>query len=186
MQITYKLTDPFVIETDIIGDLKFFKPYIKESNWVDTNQLYKNYNEYKETMTGREMVHHYINHITQYDVKLKKFILTLFKEFGVPTKDWRADFFLTKAGGSMPMHIDGMSKIAFLLPLSENTGPLVCEDDGEHFELTYKTLTILNTQISHGVKEPITDRLLLRIAVHDVLFEDVGVYQKLKQATINI
>ena len=43
----------------------------------------------------------------------------------------------------------------------------------------YQTLTILNTQISHGVKEPTEDRLLFRIAVHDVNFEDTGVYKKL-------
>jgi len=180
--MTYTLTDPFVIETDIKGDPEFFQPYLDAAEWVDTNQLYKDYSEYQETMTGRDMVEHYIHHITEYDIRLKKYIIRLFKEFGVPTRDWRADFFLTKAGGSMPMHVDGMSKIAFLLPLSENTGPLVCEHNGEHFELTYQNLTILNTQISHGVKEPTTDRLLLRIAVHDVLFEDLGIYQKLKES----
>ena len=110
---------------------------------------------------------------------LKKYVMRLFKELGINTKDFRCDFFLTKSGGSMPMHIDGMSKIAILIPLSKNTGALVCEDKSDRLELVYQTLTILNTQISHGVKEPTEDRLLFRIAVHDVNFEDTGVYKKL-------
>ena len=79
----------------------------------------------------------------------------------------------------MPMHVVGMSKVAFNLPLSKNTGPVVCEKDGETFEETYQNLIILNTQVSHGVKEPTEDRLLFRIAVHDVYFEELGIYKKL-------
>jgi len=174
-----KLHEPFLIETDIKGDLSFFEPYMDQMEWTDTNKLYADHEEYQDTMYGRKMVHHYIKHINKYDMKLKKFVIKMFKDFGVPTKDWRADFFLTKAGGSMPMHVDGMSKVAFLLPLSENTGPVVCEHDNKNFELTYQNLTILNTQVSHGVSAPTKDRLLFRIAVHDVMFEDLGVYKKL-------
>jgi hypothetical protein len=77
------------------------------------------------------------------------------------------------------MHVDGMSKVAILLPLSENTGPLVCENENEKFELTYQNLTILNTQVSHGVQAPSKDRLLFRIALHDVYFEDLELYKNL-------
>jgi hypothetical protein len=174
-----ELKEPFVIATDIKGDYNFFKPYMDQMEWTDTNKLYKEHDEYQETMYGREMVQHYVKHISDFDIKLKKFIIKIFKDFGVPTKDWRADFFLTKAGGSMPMHIDGMSKIAFLLPLSENTGPLICEKDNNRLELIYQTLTILNTQNSHGVDAPTKDRLLFRIAVHDVRFEETEIYKKL-------
>jgi len=174
-----KLTKPFVIETDHKLSVDFFKPYLDKGEWVDTNKLYEDYDEYQETMHGREMVEHYIKHVGEFDIPLKKFILKLFKEFGVPSRDWRADFFLTKPGGSMPMHVDGMSKVAFLMPLSNNTGPLMCEDGDDKFELAYQTLTILNTQKSHGVAAPTEDRLLFRIAVHDVMFEDLGIYKKL-------
>lgn len=177
-----ELLKPFVIKTDIRGDYDFFEPYMNQTEWADTNKLYAEHDEYRETMYGREMVQHYIKHISQFDMKLKKFVLKLFKDFGVPTKDWRADFFLTKPGGSMPMHIDGMSKVAFLLPLSKNTGPLVCENKNDRLELTYQTLTILNTQNSHGVNAPTQDRLLFRIAVHDVYFEDLGIYKDLINA----
>lgn len=176
------LKKPFVIETDIKGDYDFFKPYMDQMEWTDTNKLYAEHEEYQETMYGRQMVYHYIKHISNYDMKLKKFLMKLFKDFGVPTKDFRADFFLTKAGGSMPMHIDGMSKVAFLLPLSKNTGPLVCEHNDYKLELCYQSLTILNTQISHGVSEPTEDRLLFRVAVHDVKFEDLGIYKELINA----
>jgi len=174
-----KLTKPFVIETDHKPRVDFFKSYLDKGEWVDTNKLYKDYDEYQETMHGREMVEHYIKHVEEFDIPLKKFILKLFKEYGVSSRDWRADFFLTKPGGSMPMHVDGMSKVAFLMPLSKNTGPLMCEDDANKFELAYQTLTILNTQKSHGVAAPTEDRLLFRIAVHDVMFEDLGIYKKL-------
>jgi len=174
-----KLVNPFVIETYQTADVEFFQPYLDKGEWVDTNQLYNEYDEYQKTMNGREMVDHYIKHVSDFDMKLKKFIIKMFREYGVPTKDWRADFFLTKAGGSMPMHVDGMSKVAFLLPLSKNTGPLMCEDADKKYEVTYQTLTILNTQKSHGVAAPTEDRLLFRIAVHDVNFEDLDIYKKL-------
>jgi len=164
---------PYAIETDIKADLDFFKPYITDITWTDINVLYKKYDEYQETM-----VNHFVSHIETYDMKLKKFIVRLFKELGIKSKDFRADFFLTKAGGNMPMHIDGMSKVALLLPLTLNTGPLVCETENTSFEICYQTLTILNTQISHGVKSPTTDRLLFRIALHDTLFEDLSIYKE--------
>lgn len=173
------LHKPFVIETDITGDLEFFKPYMDRMEWTDTNVLYEQHEEYQETMYGRKMVEHYIKHISEYDLPLKKYLIKLFKELKINSKDWRADFFLTKAGGSMPMHVDGMSKVAILLPLSENTGPLVCENENEKFELTYQNLTILNTQVSHGVQAPSKDRLLFRIALHDVYFEDLELYKNL-------
>lgn len=173
------LHDPFVIETDVKVDIEFFRQYMDQMDWVDTNVLYDEHNEYQETMYGRKMVKHYIKHVSEFDIKLKKFVIKTFKDFGISTRNWRADFFLTEAGGSMPMHVDGMSKIALLLPLSENTGPLVCENNGKRFEITYQNLTILNTQVSHGVEAPTKDRLLFRIAVHDVLFDEIGVYKKL-------
>ena len=58
----------------------------------------------------------------------------------------------------------------------------VGEKDGNTFELTYQTLTVLNTQNMHGVEPPTEDRLLFRVATHDVDFEDVGVYKELANA----
>ena len=182
MQI--KLHDPFVIETDIKGDYDFFAPYMDQMEWTDINELYASHQEYKDTMYKEAPVFHYIKHIEKYDIKLKKFVMKLFKDFGIKTKDFRADFFLTKPGGNLPMHIDGMSKVALLLPLSKNTGPLVCEDAQNKHELTYQTLTILNTQKSHGVSAPTEDRLLFRIAVHDVYFEELEIYKNLKGSTV--
>lgn len=176
-----ELVDPFVIKTDIVGDLNFFQPYLDQMEWTDTNVAYTQYDEYHESMLGRPMVRHYIKHFdpADYDMALKKHIVKLFKDFGVPTQDFRADFYLTKAGGSLPMHVDAKTRVAFLLPLTKNTGPLVCEHGDERLELTYQTLTILNSKINHGVAPPTEDRLLFRIGVHDVNFEDLGIYQQL-------
>lgn len=175
-----ELHDPFVIETDVKGDLEFFKPYLDKVEWTDTNQLYSKHEEYNQAMYGRKMVHHYIQHISDYDLKLKKFIIKLFKDFGVTSKDWRADFFLTKPGGSMPAHIDIKSNVAFLLPLSNNTGPLVCSNEENEVTLTYQNMVVLNTKQLHRVDSPSEDRLLFRVALHDVLFEDLGIYKTLK------
>jgi hypothetical protein len=175
-----KLHDPFVIETDFKADINFFQDYLDKVEWTDTNKLYGEHEEYNEAMYGRKMVHHYIQHISDYDLKLKKFIVKLFKDFGVHSKDWRADFFLTKSGGSMPQHIDIKRNVAFLLPLSKNTGPLVCENDLDRLELTYQSLIILNTKQLHAVNSPSEDRLLFRVALHDVMFEDLGIYKNLR------
>ena len=177
-----KLYDPFVIETDFQADVNFFEDYLDKVEWTDTNKLYGEHEEYNEAMYGRKMVHHYIQHVSEYDLKLKKFIVKIFKEFGVKSKDWRADFFLTKSGGSMPKHVDVKSNIAFLLPLSENTGPLVCENDNDKVTITYQNLAILNTKQPHAVNSPSNDRLLFRIAIHDIMFEDLGIYQALKSS----
>jgi len=174
------LYSPFVIETDIRGCKEDFDEYLNKGEWVDTNILYKDYEKYNTTMHGRNMVYHYVKHIDEYDFKLKKYIIKLFKELGIVTNDWRADFFLTKPGGSMPMHIDGMSKFAILIPLTLNTGPLVCETKNTRFSITYQNLTILNTQVLHGVESPTSDRLLFRLAIHDQLFENTGIYNKMK------
>lgn len=183
MKLNCKLHDPWVIETDYVGDINFFQKYMDDIEWVDTNKLYDSYDEYHEAMENTQyMNRHYIKHIKNFDMPLKKYILQLFRALGIKSKDWRAEFFLTKAGGNVPMHIDTFSKAVILLPLSKNTGPLVCEKDGNTFELTYQTLTVLNTQNMHGVEPPTEDRLLFRVATHDVDFEDVGVYKELANA----
>ena len=67
-----KLYDPFVIETDFQADVNFFEDYLDKVEWTDTNKLYGEHEEYNEAMYGRKMVHHYIQHVSEYDLKLKK------------------------------------------------------------------------------------------------------------------
>lgn len=119
------------------------------------------------------MVHHFIKHIDTYDLKLKKFVLSVFHRFGIQSRDFRCDFFLVKPGGFMPPHIDSQSQVAILLPLTPNTGALVCEARGGTVELVYQNLVVLNTQVRHQVNSPTSDRLLFRIGVHDVPFETI-------------
>lgn len=166
-----KFYDPFVIETDIKGDLEFFSPYIENSKWVDSNVLYGK--RIPEITGNKPMQRHFIKHIENYDMKLKKYVMNLFKKFGIKTRDFRSDFFLVKEGGYMPAHIDSQSLTAILLPLSENTGKLVCETENTRFEILYQNLIILNTQILHTVESPTKDRLLFRIGLHDVPFENI-------------
>lgn len=178
MQVTSKLYDPFVIETDYVGDPEFFQPYKDQMPWTTSKDLYGE--RITEITGGKWMDGHYIQHIDKYDMKLKRFVADIFKTFGVKTKDFRADFFLVKPGGVMHEHVDSESKVAFLLPLSPNTGPLVLRDGNARFMIAYQTLTILNTQVPHAVESPTEDRLLFRIGVHDVRFEELGVFKELK------
>ena len=43
-----------------------------------------------------------------------------------------------------------------------------------------RNLAILNTKQPHAVNSPSKDRLLFRIAIHDIMFEDLGIYKTLK------
>lgn len=174
-----KLYSPFLITTDITGDYNFFKPYIDKLKWIDANTLY---GDRLPPITGNKpMIKLNIKHFEpeNYDMAMKRYIVRLFLTLGIKTMNFRSDFFLVKAGGSMPAHIDSESKVALLLPLTKNTGPLVCQDDDVTVSIPYQTLTILNTQKLHWVEPPTEDRLLFRIAIHDVLFEDLSIYKKL-------
>ncbi len=163
--------DNFVLESDFRADPSFFDSYLDQTSWVDSNILYGR--RISEVTGNKPMIKHYIKHIERYDYKLKKFVARIFKSFGISSRDFRCDFFLVKPGGHMPPHIDSQSKIAILLPLSPNTGPLICEDASVRKEYLYQTLTILNTQIKHEVLSPTEDRLLFRIGVHDCDYSKV-------------
>lgn len=175
-----KVNYPNYVLTDIVGDQNFFKPYMDQMEWTDINTLYNDYDEYQETMTEEKPALQFIKHISEYDMPLKKFVLRIFKEFGIKTNDFRCDFFLTKPGGCLPPHVDHMSKISLLLPLTENTGVLTVGDA----EIIYQNMLILNTQILHGVQSPTQDRLLFRIAVHDFSFNDLPIVKSLDKVEL--
>jgi len=158
-----------VIETDISGDINFFQKYIDAGKWVDINEAWGNYDEYAKSLPGRKPKLHYINHITDYDIPLKKYLIKLFRRYNIKSTDFRCDFFLTKPGGYLPAHVDNMTRIAILLPLKENTGALVVEGK----EYYYQNMTLLNTLVEHGVLSPTQDRLLFRVAIHDMDFKDL-------------
>lgn len=171
MEVNY----PNYILTDVTGDIDFFEPYMIQMEWTDINKLYDGYDEYAQSMTERKPALQFIKHISEYDLKLKKFIVGIFKQLGIRTSDFRCDFFLTKPGGYLPPHVDHMSKISILLPLTPNTGLLKVGDS----EIVYQNMLVLNTQIEHEVQTPTQDRLLFRIAVHDFYFDDLKVVQEM-------
>jgi len=163
------------IQTDINLGMKFFQEYYDKLEWVES---FEHYGEKIPECTGGELMKQfYVKHIPpeMHDTKLRRFVLGQFKKYGIKTKDFRLDFFLVKAGGSMPPHADVTSEIAFLMPLTKNTGALGIKDDSGEVRVLYNDMFILNTKKVHWVEEPTEDRLLFRLAVHDFPYTNITI-----------
>ena len=163
------------IQTDINLGMDFFKEYYDKLEWVES---FSHYGDKITDCTGGELMQQlFIKHIPpeMHDMKLRKFVLGQFKKYGIKTKDFRCDFFLVKAGGSMPPHADDYSEIAFLMPLSKNTGYLGIKDDSGEVKVLYNDMFILNTKKVHWVEAPTEDRLLFRLAIHDFPYTETNI-----------
>ena len=161
------------IQTDVKKDFEFFQPYFDKIDWVES---WKHYGEkITDSTGGPKMEKLFIKNIPfeMWDFKLTRFVHSQFKKYGIKTDSYRCDFFLVKEGGYMPPHKDVVSDIAFLLPLSENTGTLGIEDEDGKVEVLYNSMFILNTKKMHWVNSPTKDRLLFRIAVHDFPYTEI-------------
>ena len=159
------------ILTDVVPDVDFFSKYLNQMEWENMNELYSGHSEYADAMAGQMAVEQYVKHISNYDMPLKKFLIKTFKRWGIKTRDFRCDFFLTKPDGYFPPHVDHMTKIAMLFPLVENTGVLKVDSSPD---IVYNKMLILNAQAEHQVCPPKKDRLLFRIAIHDFPFENLN------------
>lgn len=163
------------IQTDVNLGMEFFQEYFDKTEWVES---FEHYGDKIPECTGGELMREmYVKHIPpeMHDMKLRKFVIGQFKKYGIKTKDFRLDFFLVKAGGYMPPHADVHSEIAFLMPLSKNTGALGIKDEDGEVRVIYNNMFILNTKKVHWVEEPTEDRLLFRLAVHDFPFTEMTV-----------
>jgi len=171
IKMEYKQYPPFIVKTDISAEPNFLDEYMGQSEWIDANILH---DEIIPTITNNKLMDKLdIKPIIEFNMKLKKYIALLFKQLGIKSRNFACDFYRVKAGGFIPSHIDSGSQISLLLPLNENTGALRCYDDDAMFEITYQSLIILNTQMRHGVESPTHDRLLFRIGIIDVSYEEV-------------
>ena len=100
------------------------------------------------------------------------------REFGlemgslIQSNDIHVRYYIQFAGGDLGMHKDYGTKCGINILLSENSGPVVYED-GEH----YYTCALLNTQEDHAVPAYEADRLLYKISVMDLEYEEV--YERL-------
>ena len=161
------------LQTNLKKDLSWFQEYFDKLDWVES---YEHYGEEIPKITGGILMNDFwVKNIPieMQDMKLRRFVLGIFKKYGIKTKDFRMDFFLVKTGGSMPKHKDRVSSIAFLLPLSKNTGWLGIEDEDGSIKVLYDSMFILNTKKTHWGEEATQDRLLFRIAVHDFPYESI-------------
>ena len=159
------------IETDYKVDPSFWDNYFT-NEWQDSNELYS---EYVSDITGgKDMNKFFVQEIKNFDRPLLKLIKKLWNEFGSRPRDFRCNFFKVLEGGELPAHIDAASKCSFLIPVTENTGELYVEDNGEVESVVYDTLTVLNTTKSHGVKGPTKTRIVFHMGIHDVGFEQLS------------
>ena len=173
-----KIIYPHIIESDIKGDISFFQPYLDMYEWEDIDDAYrKEYQNPNSVFHEKEPAFQYVKRIHHYDIPLKRYIVSLMNAFKVESKDLRCDFFLTKPGGFLPKHVDPRSRVAILVPLTQNTGPLVVENK----EYLYQTAVLLNTQREHEVKSPTEDRLMFRIGIHDKYFEELDIINMIKE-----
>ena len=162
------------IQTDVNLGMEFFQEYFDKLEWVESFEHYGQ--RIPDCTGGKKMSRLFIKHIPpeMHDTKLRRFILSQFKKYGIKTKDFRCDFFLVEAGGSMPKHADLYSEIAFLMPLTKNPGALGIEDESGEVKVVYQDMFILNTKKVHWVEAPTEDRLLFRLAVHDFSYNDMA------------
>lgn len=172
-KINKKYYPPFLITTDFELSRENFKSLLNKKGWVDSNILYK---EYLDKATGgKAMKYFFVKPITL-NMKILRIINIIFKNFNISPKEFRCDFFKVLPGGELPFHIDQTSKISFCVPLTENTSETIFKDNDVRCHIKYKNLVVLNNLIKHFVGSPTKERILFRIGVHDISFEEL--YEK--------
>ena len=156
---------PNFIETDYKTDANFFRSYIKPDLWEDSNELYKEYMSWENNKF-------FVQVIKQFDRPLLREIKKIWNYMGIRPREWRCNFFRVLPGGNLPLHKDTMSKISVVIPLTKMTGNLYF-DDGT--EVLYHNMTVINTQVPHGVRPPTEERIVFHMGIHDTYFEEVKI-----------
>jgi len=156
---------PSYIETDYKTDPVFFRSYIKDDEWEDSNELYKEYMSWENNKF-------FVQVIKEFDRPLLREIKKIWNYMGIRPKEWRCNFFRVMPGGNLPLHKDTMSKISVVIPLTEMTGELYFEDSTE---VLYHNMTVINTQVRHGVRPPTKERMVFHMGIHDTYFEEVRI-----------
>lgn len=160
----------FFIETDFKVDPEFWTPYFNEK-WEDSNALYSNYLD--NATGGKPMNKFFVQEILDFDRNLFRMIKTIWNHLGVRPNEFRCNFFRVLEGGELPKHVDQKSKSSIVIPITKNTGALYFEDDNNYDSIIYDSMVILNTLKPHGVKSPLTDRIVFHMGLHDIYFETI-------------
>jgi len=84
-------------------------------------------------------------------------------------------FYYMAENFNLPEHIDNGTKCSLNFILSDNTAPVTIQ--GQDY---YYTQALLNTSVLHGVKNSGTERVLLKLSVFNLDFEQVSNHLKLK------
>jgi hypothetical protein len=160
------------IETNFKVEKEFWTPYFN-NKWSDSNDLYS---EYVNTATsGKPMNKFFVQEIHSFDRPLLRLISTIWKEFNIRPTEFRCNFFKVLPGGELPIHVDQKSKASFVIPITENTGELYFDDGVNSDSIVYSSMVVLNTKKPHGVRSPLTERIVFHMGIHDILFEEFNV-----------
>ncbi len=171
MKIKKSIYSPFLIKTDYTINKEYFTEILKDPVWHDSNELYAKY--VKLATGGKRMRLFFVKPLRNLNFPVLRAVNRLFKEFNIRPREFRCDLFKVLPGGMLPLHIDQKSKISFCMPLSVNTGHTFFEQDDIQLKVNYQTMIILNNQVSHGVSSPLQERLIFRIGIHDISFEQL-------------
>lgn len=84
-------------------------------------------------------------------------------------------FYYMAENFNLPEHIDNGTRCSLNFILSDNVAPVTI--GGEDY---WYTQALLNTSVMHGVKNSGTERILLKLSIFDMDFEQVSKHLKLK------
>ncbi len=163
---------PYIIKTNFkINHNYFNNSFCFDEGWENSNFLYRDY--ISKATQGKSMKKFYVKPVKKMDVKSLKLLISLFKIFSIKPKNFRCDFFKVLPGGSLPYHIDQKSKISLCLPLTINTSFTCFKRDNDDLRIKYDSLILLNNLVMHKVTSPTLKRMIFRVGVHDITFEEV-------------
>lgn len=84
-------------------------------------------------------------------------------------------FYYMAENFNLPEHIDNGTKCSLNFILSENTAPVTIQGEDHWY-----TQALLNTSVMHGVNNTGTERVLLKLSVFEMDFEQVSAHLKSK------
>jgi len=95
-----------------------------------------------------------------------EYIEQIMKDFEVEGKP---RFYWLKANAILPEHVDNGTTCSINFVLSDNPSPVTFGDKDYMY-----SMVLLNTSIPHSVTNGNSDRLLFKISIDNVLFEDLA------------
>jgi hypothetical protein len=143
-------------------------PIITINYPFDINELRRSFDNVKTQMSGYGDHHHGgVANWAIVRIEDTPYIKTIKQDLGIPNAKPR--FYTLEKNASLPEHVDLNTKCSINVILSEtDVAPIIIED----IEYQY-TQCLLNTQRRHYVVNGPTERVLFKLSILDMEFEEV-------------